>query len=315
MTFVLALDAAASEFYGEKGYVLQAEGGVPKSSSQMAEFYEQLVSRYPIVSIEDGLNEDDWKGWKELTDRLGDRVQLVGDDLFVTNVEYLSKGISEKTGTAILVKVNQIGTLTETFETVEMARRAGYGVIISHRSGETEDTTIADLAVALNAGQIKTGSLSRTDRLAKYNQLLRLKKNWVKLRSTEVGLSFKHEVRVFDSTESQTGCEPEKKGLIPRTWQKPLVLVVGVAVLVMWLMEGAEITQYVRIANELDRMNQKITELEQANSVLEKEISLVQNDEFTLEKLARERLGYVKERGNCISTGGTGIIRLWTPML
>ena len=171
---VLALDAAASEFYGKKGYVLQTEGGVAKSSTQMGEYYEQLVNKYPIVSIEDGLHEDDWKGWKQLTDRLGDRVQLVGDDLFVTNVEYLSKGIREKVATAILIKVNQIGTLTETLETVEMAKRAGYGVIISHRSGETEDTTIADLAVALNAGQIKTGSLSRTDRLAKYNQLLRI---------------------------------------------------------------------------------------------------------------------------------------------
>lgn len=171
---VLALDAAASEFYGKKGYVLQAEGGVAKTAAQMSDFYEQLVNKYPIVSIEDGLNEDDWKGWKQLTDRLGDRVQLVGDDLFVTNVEYLSKGIREKSATAILIKVNQIGTLTETLETVEMAKRAGYGVIISHRSGETEDTTIADLAVALNAGQIKTGSLSRTDRLAKYNQLLRI---------------------------------------------------------------------------------------------------------------------------------------------
>ena len=171
---VLAMDAAASEFYGKKGYVLQAEGGVAKSSTQMGEYYEQLVNRYPIVSIEDGLHEDDWKGWKQLTDRLGDRVQLVGDDLFVTNVEYLSKGIREKSATAILIKVNQIGTLTETLETVEMAKRAGYGVIISHRSGETEDTTIADLAVALNTGQIKTGSLSRTDRLAKYNQLLRI---------------------------------------------------------------------------------------------------------------------------------------------
>jgi enolase len=171
---VLALDAAASEFYGKKGYVLQAEGGVAKTAAQMSAFYEQLVNKYPIVSIEDGLNEDDWKGWKQLTDRLGDRVQLVGDDLFVTNVEYLAKGIREKSATAILIKVNQIGTLTETLETVEMAKRAGYGVIISHRSGETEDTTIADLAVALNAGQIKTGSLSRTDRLAKYNQLLRI---------------------------------------------------------------------------------------------------------------------------------------------
>ena len=171
---MLALDAAASEFYGTTGYVLQAEGGMAKSSIQMGDFYEQLVSRYPIVSIEDGLNEDDWEGWTRLTDRLGDRVQLVGDDLFVTNSEYLSKGIREKAGTAILIKVNQIGTLTETLETVEMAKRAGYGVIISHRSGETEDTTIADLAVAVNAGQIKTGSLSRTDRVAKYNQLLRI---------------------------------------------------------------------------------------------------------------------------------------------
>jgi len=171
---VLALDAAASEFYDKKGYVLQAEGGVPKSSAQLADYYEELLGRYPVVSIEDGLHEDDWKGWKHLTDRLGDRVQLVGDDLFVTNVEYLAKGIREKAGTAILIKVNQIGTLTETLETVEMAKRAGYGVIISHRSGETEDTTIADLAVAVNAGQIKTGSLSRTDRLAKYNQLLRI---------------------------------------------------------------------------------------------------------------------------------------------
>lgn len=171
---VLAIDAAASEFHGKKGYVLRAEKRGARSSARMIDFYEGLVDRYPIVSIEDGLHEDDWKGWKLLTDRLGTRIQLVGDDLFVTNVDYLSRGIQEGVGTAILIKVNQIGTLTETLETVELARRAGFGVVISHRSGETEDTTIADLAVAVNAGQIKTGSLSRTDRLAKYNQLLRI---------------------------------------------------------------------------------------------------------------------------------------------
>ncbi len=171
---VLAIDAAASEFYGKRGYVLRAEKRGVRSAARMIDFYEGLVDRYPIASIEDGLHEDDWKGWKLLTDRLGARIQLVGDDLFVTNVEYLSRGIQEGAGTAILIKVNQIGTLTETLKTVEMARRAGFGIVISHRSGETEDTTIADLAVAVNAGQIKTGSLSRTDRLAKYNQLLRI---------------------------------------------------------------------------------------------------------------------------------------------
>ena len=178
---VLALDAAANEFYGKKGYVLRAEKRDAWTSAQMIDFYEGLADRYPIVSIEDGLHEDDWKGWRLLTERLGTRVQLVGDDLFVTNVDYLSKGIQERVGTAILIKVNQIGTLTETIETVEVAKRAGFGVVISHRSGETEDTTIADLAVALNAGQIKTGSLSRTDRLAKYNQLLRIEEELGKL--------------------------------------------------------------------------------------------------------------------------------------
>ncbi|MFB3136955.1 MAG: phosphopyruvate hydratase [Nitrospirales bacterium] len=171
---VLALDAAANEFFDEKGYVLRAQGESIYSAEDMIGFYKGLIDQYPVVSIEDGLNENDWKGWKQLTESLGHRIQLVGDDLFVTNVEYLSRGIREGTGTAILIKVNQIGTLTETLQTVELAKQAGYGVIVSHRSGETEDTTIADLAVAWNTGQIKTGSLSRTDRLAKYNQLLRI---------------------------------------------------------------------------------------------------------------------------------------------
>lgn len=171
---VLALDAAASEFFEKKMYHVR-NGIKPKmSSGELVEYYAKLVKQYPIVSIEDGLDESDWTGWKQLTDQLGDRVQLVGDDLFVTNVEFLGRGIREGIGNAILIKVNQIGTLTETIEAMRMAQRAGYGVVVSHRSGETEDTTIADLAVALNAGQIKTGSLSRTDRLAKYNQLLRI---------------------------------------------------------------------------------------------------------------------------------------------
>ncbi len=171
---VLALDVAASELYEQNRYVLRADQRGSCTAAGMIDWYEALSTRYPIASIEDGLHEDDWTGWTLLTERLGDRVQLVGDDLFVTSVDCLSKGIRERAGNAILIKVNQIGTLTETLDTIAMARRAGFGVVISHRSGETEDTTIADLAVAVNAGQIKTGSLSRTDRLAKYNQLLRI---------------------------------------------------------------------------------------------------------------------------------------------
>ena len=140
----------------------------------MITYYEELVEKYPIISIEDGLAEDDWEGWKQLTERLGDRIQLVGDDLFVTNTDRLAKGISQGAGNSILIKVNQIGTLTETFDAIEMAKRAGFTTVISHRSGETEDTTIADIAVATGAGQIKTGAPSRTDRVAKYNQLLRI---------------------------------------------------------------------------------------------------------------------------------------------
>jgi enolase len=169
----LALDPAASEFFENGKYNLAGEG-VVKTSAEMVEFYAGLVDKYPIISIEDGLAEDDWAGWKLMTDRLGSKIQIVGDDLFVTNVERLSKGISTHTANSILIKVNQIGTLTETFDTIEMAKRAGYTCVISHRSGETEDATIADIAVAVNAGQIKTGAPARTDRVAKYNQLLRI---------------------------------------------------------------------------------------------------------------------------------------------
>jgi enolase len=170
----LALDAAGSEFFKNGAYVLAGEGNRSLDSAQMVEYYAGLVDRYPIVSIEDGMAEDDWQGWSLLSQRLGSRVQLVGDDLFVTNVERLGRGIREHVGNSILVKVNQIGSLSETLSAIELAHRAGYTAVISHRSGETEDVTIADLAVATNAGQIKTGSLSRSDRVAKYNQLIRI---------------------------------------------------------------------------------------------------------------------------------------------
>jgi enolase len=170
----IALDCAASEFFEKGSYLLEAETPPTKSADDLISLYGKWVDRYPIASIEDPLHEDDWEGWQKMTRTLGARVQIVGDDLFVTNPKRLTRGIESKAANAILVKINQIGTLTETFEAVDLARRAGFGTVISHRSGETEDTTIADIAVALNAGQIKTGSLCRTDRVAKYNQLLRI---------------------------------------------------------------------------------------------------------------------------------------------
>ena len=152
----------------------EGENGVKRTAAEQVDYLEELVNKYPIITIEDGMDENDWDGWKLLTERLGDKVQLVGDDLFVTNTEILEKGIKNGIGNSILIKVNQIGTLTETFNAIEMAKEAGYTAVVSHRSGETEDSTISDIAVATNAGQIKTGSLSRTDRIAKYNQLLRI---------------------------------------------------------------------------------------------------------------------------------------------
>ena len=173
-----ALDAASSEFCkevnGKYEYHFKREGGVVRTTDEMIKWYEELINKYPIVSIEDGLGEDDWDGWVKLTKAIGDRVQIVGDDLFVTNTERLRKGIELGAGNSILIKLNQIGSLTETLDAIEMAKRAGYTAVVSHRSGETEDATIADVAVATNAGQIKTGSTSRTDRMAKYNQLLRI---------------------------------------------------------------------------------------------------------------------------------------------
>jgi enolase len=174
---VIALDAAASEMHRDGKYVFHKSSNEKMSSQQMVDFWKQWADKYPIASIEDGLDEGDWEGWKLLTDTIGDRVQLVGDDLFVTNTEFLRRGINEGAGNAILIKVNQIGTLTETLQAIELAKRNSYRFVISHRSGETEDTFIADLAVATGAGQIKTGSASRTDRIAKYNQLLRIEED------------------------------------------------------------------------------------------------------------------------------------------
>ncbi|MGM9944451.1 MAG: phosphopyruvate hydratase [Lysinibacillus sp.] len=171
----LAMDVASSELYNKETGKYHLDGeGVVKTSEEMVDWYEELTSKYPIISIEDGLDENDWAGHKLLTERIGDRVQLVGDDLFVTNTKKLAQGIEQGVGNSILIKVNQIGTLTETFDAIEMAKRAGYTAVISHRSGESEDATIADIAIATNAGQIKTGAPSRTDRVAKYNQLLRI---------------------------------------------------------------------------------------------------------------------------------------------
>ena len=170
----IALDAAASEFYKDGAYVLAAEANPKKTSEELTAYYEQWAGRYPLISLEDGMSEGDWAGWKMLTDRIGGKVQIVGDDLFVTNTKILAEGIAKGVANSILIKLNQIGTVTETLQAISMALRAGYTTVISHRSGETEDTTIADLAVACCSGQIKTGSLSRTDRIAKYNRLLRI---------------------------------------------------------------------------------------------------------------------------------------------
>ncbi|WP_298439668.1 phosphopyruvate hydratase [Geobacter sp.] len=171
---LLALDVASSELYKDGKYILENEAKPEKSADELIDFYENLVDKYPIISIEDGMAENDWDGWKKITERLGKRIQIVGDDLFVTNPKILKEGIQKGIANSILIKLNQIGTLTETLDAIEMAKRAGYTCVISHRSGETEDTTLADLSVAVNAGQIKTGSLCRTDRVAKYNQLLRI---------------------------------------------------------------------------------------------------------------------------------------------
>lgn len=174
--FYLAIDAAASEIYKDGKYVLAGEG-VEKTSEEMVDFYAELIDKYPIISLEDGLDEDDWDGWAQLTERLGDRLQIVGDDLFVTNVERLERGIEEDSANSILIKVNQIGSLTETLDTIKMATRAGFTSVVSHRSGETEDVTISDLVVAMNTGQIKTGAPARSERVAKYNQLLRIEES------------------------------------------------------------------------------------------------------------------------------------------
>ena len=192
---MIALDCASAEFYKDGVYdytLFEGASGVKRTSEEQASYLADLVNKYPIISIEDGMDENDWEGWKLLTEKAGDKVQLVGDDLFVTNVERLSKGIEKGIANSILIKVNQIGTLSETIAAVDMAHRAGYTSVMSHRSGETEDNTIADLAVALNTGQIKTGSASRSDRMAKYNQLLRIEEELGSLAYFPKEKAFKH---------------------------------------------------------------------------------------------------------------------------
>ncbi|MEW6409535.1 MAG: phosphopyruvate hydratase [Nitrospirota bacterium] len=188
----IALDVAASELFAEGSYILKGEKKQKWSSEEMINFYADLVKRYPVVSIEDGMSEDDWDGWKLLTRTMGDKIQLVGDDVFVTNTKIIKRGIDEGIANSVLIKLNQIGTLTETLQAIEMAKRAGYTTIISHRSGETEDTTIADLSVACNTGQIKSGSASRTDRIAKYNQLIRIEEELGKAATFKGKEVFRH---------------------------------------------------------------------------------------------------------------------------
>ena len=207
---MLALDAASAEFYDKKKYNLAGEGRLGLTSDELIDWYVEMVDKYPIISIEDGLDENDWHGWRRLTARLGDRVQLVGDDLFVTNAERLAQGIKTGAANSILVKVNQIGSLSETLETMALAARAGYTCVVSHRSGETEDTTISDLAVATSAGQIKTGSLSRTDRICKYNQLLRIEED---LGASAVYLG----KDAFRSIGRSAAAAPEEKPKAKRT--------------------------------------------------------------------------------------------------
>ena len=208
---LLALDVAAASFYSDKKYQIEGDGRLGLSADEMIAWYGELVDKYPIISIEDGLDENDWQGWRRLNRALGDRVQLVGDDLFVTNPERLARGITAGAANSILIKVNQIGTLTETLDTIAMAQDAGYTCVVSHRSGETEDTTIADLAVAVGAGQIKTGSLSRTDRIAKYNQLLRIEEDL----GAEAQWLGRAVFRSIGSEATAAPAEPKKKAKKP----------------------------------------------------------------------------------------------------
>ncbi len=269
----LALDPAASSFFEKDHYVLEAEAKPNKSSEEMVDFYAGWVKKYPIISIEDGLAEDDWAGWKKLTERLGQKIQLVGDDLFVTNTQRLSRGIAEGIANSILIKVNQIGTLTETLCAIEMAKKAGYTAVISHRSGETEDTTIADIAVATNTGQIKTGSLCRTDRTAKYNQLLRLEEM--------LGAS-----ALYGDGRAKTGVEVMKTGKIL------LFICLGLAGAVgFYHLFWPDVGKYAQMRRQQRFLHERIAEEENKNRHLKKEQEGLGRDPVQIEKVAREKLG------------------------
>ena len=268
---VLGLDCAASEFHRDGKYVLESEKK-NLGSAEFADYLAELASRYPIVSIEDGMAEGDWDGWKRLTEKLGKKLQLVGDDIFVTNPGILKEGIRLGVANAILIKVNQIGTLTETFAAIELAKRAGYGTVISHRSGETEDTMIADIAVGSNALQIKTGSLSRSDRVAKYNQLLRIEE--------DLGDSVSY---------------PGREG--PARRVKILAAILGALIVLiqypLWIGKGGWLTAW-RLENKLETEKSKTVQLERRNAGLAAEVRDLKQGTEAVEERARYELGMIR---------------------
>ena len=282
---VLTLDAAASEFFEDGQYLFRWSSGECRDTASMVDFWAEWVENYPISSLEDPLDENDWDGWKALTEAVGDRVQLVGDDLFVTSVDRLREGIRLDTANAILIKVNQIGTLTETFETMRVAREAGYRSIVSHRSGETEDTMIADLAVALGAGQIKTGSASRTDRVSKYNQLLRIEEELGE-RARYPGTSIWSSI----SSPTQTGASRMRR--LKKTIL-PVILLLAAYYAVFsgeysWFALREVRTELEQVEGELTRKRQQI------DSLLALSDSVESNPNM-LERIARERFGMIRD--------------------
>ena len=276
---VIALDVAASSFFAKGGYSLGAEG-TTATTQEMIDLYDGLCARYPIVSIEDGLDENDWAGWKSLTATLGATIQLVGDDLFVTNPALLKKGIQEQVANSILIKLNQIGTVTETLETIRIARSARYTCIMSHRSGETEDTSIADLAVALNLGMIKTGAPSRGERVAKYNRLLRIEE--------ELGENALY--RGGDVLAGRTG----GRSMMP-IGRRVLLLVVAMAALALLISAATGDRGWLEMRRRrasYHELKQDVERLKVQNAALVRHIDALRKDPYVIEKLAREKLGY-----------------------
>ncbi|PYK55359.1 MAG: phosphopyruvate hydratase [Verrucomicrobia bacterium] len=276
----IALDPAASEFYDSKNkaYVFKKSDGSKKTADELIEYYAELCARFPIISIEDGCAENDWAGWKKLTAKLGKKIQLVGDDLFVTNVKFLEKGIAEHVANSILIKVNQIGTLTETLATIDLAKKNHYTTVISHRSGETEDATIADIAVGTNAGQIKTGSLSRSDRIAKYNQLLRIEEELGDKAETYADFRARREATVWQ--------------LLNRTLKVLLVLALWLIIVSLFVPPYKKLMQS---RAEMDNLQQQVNEQQNLLAHQTREVNLLKTDTAYLETVARDRLDLMKE--------------------